>query len=190
MAAFESTLGHSAATSYISVATADAFFAGTLVGGDWTALSEADKEASLMAATSNLDTLSYKGERCDPSTDDANLPQALKWPRSGITCDGVTITCAALPRPIVTATCLLALQLHSNPDAIIGAPTATTGSIKKQKLGDLEQEFYDVKEGQNAKIDATAPILLQKFPWLVDILPTCLLATTGGSSQILLRVRA
>lgn len=189
MAAFDPTLGGSTATSYVDVATADAYFAGTASETDWLALTQAEKEASLMASTSSLEVLDYNGTRCDPSTDDPLLPQALKWPRSGITCDGVTVTCAALPRPMMQATCLLALELYRTPNAIIGGSTAVTGPIQSQTLGDLSQSFY-APESSQTKVDVSAPLVLQKFPWLVDLIPSCLLASTGSSAGIAKRVRS
>ena len=89
------------------------------------------------------------------------------------------------------ATAELALWLHQNKTAIIGGSTSTgtMGAIRSQKLGDLQQDYYDVKDGQTTtgKVSATAPLILQKFPWLVDLLGPCLLNVAAGSSRVLSR---
>jgi len=189
MATFDATLGGHAATSYVSAATADAYFAGSIHEADWTAIDPDEQLSFLMAATSSLEVLSYNGDRCNPSTTDPLQPQALAWPRSGISCDGVAVTCAAIPRPIIEATCLLALELQRTPNAIIGGSTAVTGPIQSQTLGALSQSFY-APESSQAKVDVSAPLVLQKFPWLVDLIPSCLLASTGSSAKVITRVRS
>ena len=85
----------------------------------------------------------------------------------------------------------LALALSKNPAAVIGsgaASTGTTGAIKEQKLGDLMQSYYDVKDQQTSasKVSSSAPLILQAFPWLTDWLG-CWLQTPTGSSRILSR---
>ena len=189
MPAFNATLGGSAATSYISVSKADDYYAGNLLEQYWTPLTQAEKEAALMAATSSLEVLTYAGDRCTPSSDDPLLEQALQWPRSNATCRGVAAACDLLPPAIVEATAWLALQLHTAPPVPGGGTQGATGSIKKQKLGDLEQEFYDVKEGISTKVDANAPLILQQYPYLVDLLG-CWSNTSTGGSRLLLRVRS
>ena len=189
MPAFNSTLGNTAATSYISTAEADTYWQNTFNEALWTALSEGEKQTALMAATEALETLTYAGDRCDPSTDDEDLPQRLQWPREKFTCKGVTAECDSLPKEIVNATSWLALQLHTNqptPSAPSGNPI---GSIKSQKLGDLQQDFYDVKEGSSTKVDASAPLILQQYPELVDML-SCWSATSTGAGKVILRVRS
>jgi len=187
---FDATLGGSEATSYIDVATADAIWANTLNDAAWVALSTEQKQLALMASTQALDVLNYPGFRCDPSTDDANLPQRLQWPRSEAFCKGIFSTCGSIPLPVQQACAYLALSLFNDPNAIIpGVPTPTPerGSVKMQQLGDLKQEFFSPSD-MGVKVDPSAPIVLQKFPWLVDIL-SCWL-NGYGSNRIIERVRA
>ena len=83
----------------------------------------------------------------------------------------------------------VALALSKNPTAVVGGGAAsTTGAIKSQKLGDLQQDFYDTKGGQEAtaKYAKNAPIILQKFPWISDLLG-CYMTQGYGSSRILSR---
>ena len=84
----------------------------------------------------------------------------------------------------------VALALSKDPSAVIGggAVTSTQGAIKSQKLGDLQQDFYDTKSGQEttAKYGKNAPMILQKFPWIGDLLG-CYMTGSYGSSRILSR---
>ena len=188
MPAFNATLGSSTATSYISVAQADDWYAGTLNEDAWTALDDDQKQAALVAATRALETLTYAGVRCTPSTNDPAKEQALQWPRSGATCKGITAVCGALPQAIIDATAYLALNLYSS-GTIGGGPIASTGALKKNKLGDLEQEFYDVKGDLEVKVSVDAPLVLQQYPVLVDMLG-CWSVTATGSAGTLYRVRS
>lgn len=193
--AFDSTLGGSAATSYIDVATADAFYADSLKAADWGALTQQEKEIALIASTANLEVLSFAGTRCSPSTDDPAKEQRLQWPRSGATCKGVAATCAAIPNEVQSACAMLALDLHKNPDAIWGgAPSSggTTGAIQSQQLGDLSISYYDVQSGTmtTGKVDDTAPLVLQRFPYLIDILGCWSKTATSSGGRVLLRVRS
>ena len=176
MAGFDATLGGSAATSYITVVEADAILLNTRYNPTWQGNTEADKSKYLNAATFWLETLNYAGTRCNPSKDDAKLPQALKWPRSGATCDGIEATCSFIPRDIKYATAILAATLTANPDAITGpiggGGTAPTGTfIKRQKLDVLEIEYDQFNNAVASSCDTCGdPALIQAFPWLQDLL--------------------
>lgn len=189
MPAFDATLGSSVATSYVSVAAADDYYLGTMRQADWDALTQPEKEAALTAATSGLETLTYAGSRCTPSSDDPLLEQALQWPRSDATCKGITAACTMLPKEITAATCYLALELHANPPAVGGGPAQTVGAVASQTLGDLSISYHDVKEGTSTKVDASAPLILQNYPVLVDLLG-CWSDTATGSGRVILRVRS
>ena len=188
---FDATLGSWRATSYITVDAADAIWANTLNDAAWAALTQTEKEQSLMASTNALEALKFSGERCSPAKDDSSKPQALQWPRSGFICKGVTATCAAIPKQVEQACAYLALNLFNDPNAIIpGVPTPTPqrGAVKMQQLGDLKQEFFAPSD-VGTKIGVSAPIVLQKFPWLVDVL-ACWLDGNYGQSGIINRVRS
>ena len=188
---FNSDLGGSDANSYISVATADAIWANTLNNAAWTVLTEQEKQQSLMASTNGLEALRFSGVRCAPSTDDANLQQALQWPRNGWMCRGIQAECGSIPRQVEEACAYLALNLFNDPNAIIPgvpSPTPARGAVQKQKLGDLEQTYFAPSDA-GTKIATNAPIVLQKFPWLVDVL-SCWLDGNYGRSGIINRVRS
>ena len=84
----------------------------------------------------------------------------------------------------------VALALSKDPSAVIGggAVTSTQGAIKSQKLGDLQQDFYDVKSAQEAatKYGKNAPIILRKFPWIGDLFG-CYMTGSYGSSRVISR---
>jgi hypothetical protein len=61
-----------------------------------------------------------------------------------------------------------------------GNATAT-GSVKRNKLGELEQEFFEPANGSMTKVPVTAPIVIQTYPWLIDMLG-CWYA--GGKREI------
>ena len=195
MATFDSTLGGSAATSYVTVNEADVFLANTRFTATWQGNSEEQKTQFLNAATSYLDVVQYAGTRCNPSTDNANLPQALSWPRSGASCDGVQATCAAIPKAIKEATILLAVNLSANPDAISGPiggrPDQQAGVyVSKNQLGDLVQEFSEYSSDPNSDCDDCAtPEAIKVFPWLKPML-SCWATIGSVNSRVLLRVRS
>jgi len=149
-----------------------------------------------MAATFWLDQLDYAGTRCNPSTDEESLPQALAWPRSGASCDGVDATCAFIPAGIQRATALLAVNLSVTPDAITGpiggGSTSQTGVfVSMQKLGDLEQQFTERSgnDTSNGCITCDTPIVIEKFPWLKGVLG-CWAVISSGGGRVILRVRS
>ena len=84
----------------------------------------------------------------------------------------------------------VALALSKDPSAVIGggAVISTQGAIKSQKLGDLQQDFYDVKSGQEStsKYGPNAPIILRKFPWISDLFG-CYMTGSYGSSRVISR---
>jgi hypothetical protein len=188
MPAFNADLGSSVATSYISTALADTYHAGLPSEASWQALTQAEKEAALMSATLALETLTYVGTRCTPASDDPLLEQALQWPRSGATCKGITAVCTLLPAALVGATAQLALSLHNNP--ISNAPsTPGAGAIQRQQLGELSQSFYE-PESSTSKVGASAPLILQLYPFLIDVLGCWSSTNTGAGGRIVLRVRS
>jgi len=196
--AFDATLGGSAANSFVDLAFADAYFAHTPYWEQWNGFSRTNREIALVQACAALETISYAGTRCNPSTDDENQPQALAWPRSGAVCDGVESSCAAIPKAIKDNQCLLALNLATNPDAITGPIGGGGGAtqagtfVSKQQLGDLVQEFsaYPTGEsGTDSCVDCATPDVIAKFPWLKSAL-SCWAVTGSSSSKILLRVRS
>lgn len=73
---FNAASGSSTANSYVTVAEADDYFAGTLGLSNWTALSAARKQGALVQATNRIDSESFGGQLTD------RTQQVLQWPRS------------------------------------------------------------------------------------------------------------
>lgn len=174
-----------AGSSYLDLADANVYFSTSFNNAAWSAISASEQQIALNEATKWLETLCWKGEKCDPN-------QGFAWPRK-IDADGCCdeVVCTTLPQKMIQAVAELALALHQNKTAIIGgtASTGTTGAIKSQKLGDLQQDYYDVKDGQSTtgKVSSTAPLVLQRFSWLTDLLAPCYLEGSYGSSRVISR---
>ena len=198
MASFDDSLGGSTSNSYVSLNEANSFFEFNVYQSQWDAFSDQQKQAALVQACFFLETVDFAGTRCSPSTDDANLPQALSWPRSGASCDGVEATCAFIPKQVKDAQCLLALNLATSPDSITGpigggGGGAAAGTyVSKNQLGDLVQEFseYSRDDSTNDCADCSTPEVIAKYPWLKGILACWANISAGDNSKILLRVRS
>ncbi len=176
-----------AADSYITLADADAYFSGGLWADSWAAVE--NQEAALREAARWLNTLSFPGECCVAG-------RYLAWPRSGAECCCEVSTCGAVPLPVAQAQAELALQLGTNPGLLIGgvgvAQVGGRGPIRKQTLGDLSQEFYDPRsEGGSVSDDLQGlPTLIQKLPWIRDLLGCWVELPSTGGSRIIARVRS
>ena len=183
------TLGDPAANSYVCLPEAEAI-AGNIIGGDeWIALTEEEKVYSLIAATALLETLSYAGTICSDT-------QRLKWPRSGVDCEGRTFSCTSIPYKVQEATVMLAIQMAKNPGAIIGGGgvdnTPAGVFTKRQRLGDLEIEYAAFPSNSPASNcdDCNEPLAYQKFPWLEAVLGCLIDMPAVGSGRIIGRVRS
>lgn len=164
--------------AYVSDADADDYFIHTFRHGEWFPLTTGEKTIALQEATRALETLCYKGKLCSDT-------QPLKWPRVVDATDCCAAAdCTTLPPQMVEATCELALALHKNQTALLSAG-GSGGAIKKNQLGELSQEFFEPGAG-DSKVSASAPDVLQKFPWLVDML-SCYASVSVGSSRVLSR---
>ena len=89
----------------------------------------------------------------------------------------------------------VSLALSQNPGAIIGGgvnTSGTKGAIKSQKLGDLQQDFYDVKDSvlSGSRFGSNDPKILQAFDWVYDILSCYLVGVRIAKSGLILRVRS
>lgn len=149
----------------ITPAMADAFFLPTPREPDWGAVTQ--KQAWINEANRWLGALCFDQKKnCCGRDFDAAYTEAISE---------------------------LALALSKNPTALVD-PTAahnTTGAIKRNQLGDLAQEFYDVKDkaATATKYGPNSPLVLQRFPWLGDIVG-CWLNVAVGNSRVIARVRS
>ena len=151
----------------VLIADADAYFATTPRDAEWTAI--ADKQIWLNEAYRWLAQLCFdttKGTCCGMTFDQA-------W---------------------IAANSELALALSKSPSAIIGAPSTggATGAIKEQKLGDLMQSFYDVRDGSvsASRFGPNDPIVLQRFDWIADLLGCFMNLQKTSGTRVIARVRS
>ena len=188
---FDAMIGGEFANSYCDEAFADAYASNQSWQATWFAKTAEERQVALISSTKWLETVSYSGTRCTAT-------QALAWPRDGSTCDGVASTCDIIPLKIRQAEVELANQLIANPDAITGAPGGGGGAaagtyVSMQKLGDLEQQFSAYPSGEQSSNDCTDcsnPEVINKFPFLRDLLACYADISTGSGSKVLLRVRS
>jgi hypothetical protein len=171
------------ATHYLANVDADAHFATSFNNAAWTALTEPEKTLALGEATRWLEQLCWKGTKCSDT-------QPLQWPRKADkTSCCAAVVCTALPTQLVAATAELALALHQNKTAIIGG-SSSSGAIRRAQLGGLSVEYFEGGAGSASKYGANAPLLLQRFPWLGDLLGECYMDGSFGRSRIIARVRS
>lgn len=190
-------VGGAASNSYVSGADADSYAEFQSWNAAWLAKTESERTIALINACKWLDTVDFAGTRCSPSTTDSGVPQALSWPRSDASCDGVAATCSFIPNQIKEAQILTAYNLLINPEMITGTPggggTTQAGTfVSKQQLGDLVQEFSaypSADSGTDSCVDCSTPDVIAKLPWLKSIL-SCWADVSTGGSKVLLRVRS
>ena len=183
----DATLSGATSNSYIDMASAVAIAENIPGGGDWVALGVEERNLSLIVATRWLETLTYGGDRCKAT-------QRLKWPRSGVSCDGIVSDCAGIPYRIQEAEVALAIKYTTNPELFPGEGSggASQGTyVKRQKLGSLEVE-YDQYAGSTVTScdNCNDPKIITAFPWLKDLLGCWVGGGVSGGVGLMLRVRS
>ena len=190
-------IGGAASNSYVSGAEADSYAEFQPWNDAWLGKTESERTIALINACRWLDTVDFAGTRCTPSTTDSGVPQALSWPRSDVSCDGVAAACSFIPKEIKEAQTLVAYNLLVNPEMITGTPGGSAGTqagtfVSKQQLGDLVQEFSAYPSGDSGSdscVTCDTPTLVEKLPWLKGILG-CWADISTGSGRVILRVRS
>ena len=190
-------VGGAASNSYVSGAEADSYAEFQSWNDAWLGKTESERTIALINACRWLDTVDFAGTRCTPSTTDSGVPQALSWPRSDVSCDGVAAACSFIPKEIKEAQTLVAYNLLVNPEMITGTPGGSAGTqagtfVSKQQLGDLVQEFSAYPSGDSGSdscVTCDTPTLVEKLPWLKGILG-CWADISTGSGRVILRVRS
>jgi len=173
-----------AGNSYITPVEAQTHMAATFGAAAWAAINPAEQLIALAEASRALDSLPWLGTRVSST-------QPWAWPRiipAHGDCPAVGGT--TLPAAVVQAIAELALALHANqgainPSMVAGStlPDPNSGPVKRQKLGDLEQEFFSPSEQKTylGIFNKNAPQLLRQFPWLAPLLG-CLLVPLPDDS--------
>lgn len=140
-------------------ADVDAYFLTSFNGPAWAALTQEEKDLALAEADRWLGTL------C--------------WDRTHDCCG------RDYQQAVLAALAELALALHKDQTAVIGSTLTVTGAVKRQKLGDLEREFFPSANGAASRVGPNAPTILQRFPWLMDLIGCWV--KVQGSSRVLSR---
>ena len=156
------TLGGSTSNSYVDLTFADAYANNVQWGATWLALTEDARNLALITSTTWLETLEWPGERCTPATDNTALSQRLAWPRSDVTCDGITAACTAIPYEVQTATVELAYQFSQEPDLMLDSTGGKDAQVRRQKLDVLEVEYFMNASSASSK----GGDLYSQVPWL------------------------
>jgi hypothetical protein len=156
-----------ALTPPLTMEEVDAYFVvGTPNGTAWSLLTDPEKAVAIEQATYWFETLEWNGEPADPE-------QTGKLPRIGVTCNGVTATADALPATVGAAFCELALALHRNPGAMVGATAQSgiTGTTKRERIeGAVDVEYFEPMGYMTTGAKASDPAIIRAFPWLRDML--------------------
>ena len=171
-----------AGAAYLDQTDATTYFANSFNAAAWATLTAAEKDTALAEATRWLETLCWKGEKCDPA-------QPLAWPRKiDETGCCAAVACTTLPPALIQAVAELALALHQNKTAIIGGGSSSQ-TIKSAQLGSMSITYADGASSAS-RYGAKAPLVLQRFSWLGDLLGECYLEGSYGNSRIIGRVRS
>ena len=187
-AAIDATVGGTTANSYLSIAAADSL-AETMLGTlAWTTATSDEKTRALITGTRGLDTLTWIGSRTSET-------QALDWPRTDVTCDGVDYPDDEIPEQLQYALFDLANALLTTP-TLLQTPSISSSALipgipnkdlSRIKLDVLELDFRtDVSPASSSIVSP-----LSALPHLATILG-CLTTSTipGRLSGVLERVRS
>jgi hypothetical protein len=150
------TPGAEDANTYATLAEFVAYAASRLPVLSWfTAATDAQKEAALMAAARELDAcFDWTGAAVDSV-------QALTWPRSGmLNRNGFAIATTAIPRDLKNAQCEMALQLGASDR--LGDNSAFKKGVTSLKAGSVALTFSDVQGSQASSVEA-ADIAIRKM---------------------------
>jgi hypothetical protein len=171
-ASIDATVGGPTANSYVTLAAADLYFETTPDSSDWINKTTDAKNRSLISATRWIDALTFYGKRCAET-------QALKWPRTNYTVDGIDLICTLIPEGIKVATYELARAFANDTSAITGT-SGTTGIYDQVELGDLK-----VKYNKTSQTSGVINNVYDVYPWLQTYLGPYSL---GGASNHAVRL--
>lgn len=104
----------------------------------------------LVQATDYLETLDYKGKR-------ASTIQGLKWPRSGVVVDGVSIDSLIIPADLEKAAYAQCVAIDNGN----GGQAVLDPAVKMEKVDVLEVEYQD--GALSASIDPVTMNILRPY---------------------------
>lgn len=166
--------------SYYTIVEIDALVAaldGVRDVSKWPNQSDVQKESLILAATRDANTFCFPGD----------LSSAVKtnmaWPRRGAYyTNGVAIPENTIPKEMGDYIAYRVCERIDNQD---GSASSAAQNIKRQKLGDLEQEFFQTTDGSSASTD------VNDVPSADVIDPiTCGAGGNGSTANVIQLVRA
>ena len=168
-AVINATLSSASANSYVTLAEADSYFETIPDSSTWTTKTTDQKNRALISATRWIDSLNFYGDRCDNG-------QALKWPRTDVSCDGVEADATYIPADIQAATAETAQALITTPTLMRGSTTGP-GAYDKVELGDLKVEY------RSSDAVSSVDSIIDVLPWLKSYL-RCWVRNASNVRQI------
>lgn len=149
---------------YISTAECDTLISG-LSGfyntSGYDKLSTTQKENAIKYATREANRMQFVG------TVSADVvAQDMQWPRSGVYyLNGETVSSTAIPDFVKRFTAFRVIELIDNK---ITSKHDPEKAIKKQKLGELEQEYQDSKGAGPSDNLRDLPAFKEIAPWVIQ----------------------
>ena len=155
--------GLSEATSYVSVAWADSYFASSMDRDDWDFLDLEDKRAALIQATSVIDNFwDFNGVVL-------RYTQALQLPRYGMPDrSGRTLMRSnEVPSAVRQATAELALFLRRQRDSgVTEVVSATDGDVSKVEIGPIAVTMAASSSSGSSSTVSTTPLLMPRSVYM------------------------
>lgn len=129
----------SGAISYMTVSSADAYFASAIHASDWTSATDETKENALVSSTRTMDRQRWQGEKTEDDQD-------LQWPRTGVTDRyGDEVDDSTLPDDFLAGVAEYALDLIQNTS--LQDNSSTGSNTKSLKAGSAEIEYFKSTKG-------------------------------------------
>jgi hypothetical protein len=173
------TAGSASANSYLTVAGGDTLANLALGTLSWATATNDDKGRALITATRHLEELSWIGYR-------ASSTQALAWPRSDITLDGVSLSSSTIPEQVEQACFDLAEALLTTPTLLSGGNTSLGELIPGIPNASLQSASVDVVSVQFRQGGAPTVLnCLTVVPSLIGTLGSLCTSTPKGASGTL-----
>lgn len=116
----------------------------------WLALTDDDKNRTLVSATSYIDSLQWQGTATGTVNGNVTF---LQWPRSGI--DGVDST--TVPTQIVNATFELAVLIAADPDLPQNADSGS--NVQSMGAGPAQMSFFRPTFAANGSASVLPPLI-------------------------------
>lgn len=131
----ETGAGVVGANSYVDLAYLNAYH---LARGNaaWDEALDEEKEAAAIRAMTYIETFRFRGQKVD-------VLQSCSFPRTGIiTRDGLEWPSTLVPEPVRAAQAEGALREWTSPGTLLPDWTPGKGPLRREKLGDIEEEWF------------------------------------------------